>query len=63
MDGDRVKEKIRTDYNTNDFVYGVGAYVGIGEVSLYAKYDINTIFKDQAVDYNNVSLGLRFDLD
>ena len=63
LDGDRVKEKIKTDYNTNDFVYGVGAYVGIGDASLYLKYDISTIFKDQAVDYNNISLGLRFDLD
>lgn len=62
-DGDLVKQKIRTDYNTNDFVYGVGAYIGIDDVSLYAKYDISTIFKDQAVDYNNISLGLRFDLD
>lgn len=62
-DGDRVKEKIRRDYNTSDFIYGVGAYVGIGDLSLYAKYDLNTIFKDQAVDQHNVSLGLRLDLD
>ena len=62
-DGDRVKQKIRTDYNTNDFIYGLGAYVGVGDVSLYAKYDLNTIFKDQATDFNNVSLGLRFDID
>ncbi len=62
-DGDNVKQKIRTDYNTTDFVYGVGAYIGIGDLSLYAKYDLNTIFKDQAVDQHNVSLGLRVDLD
>lgn len=61
-DGDRVKQKIRKDYNTSDFVYGLGAYVGIGEISLYAKYDLNPIFKDQAVDQNNLSLGVRFDL-
>ena len=61
-DGDRVKQKIRKDYNTSDFVYGLGAYIGFGEISLYAKYDLNPIFKDQAVDQNNLSLGLRFDL-
>lgn len=62
-EGDNVKQKIRTDYNTSDFVYGVGAYIGIGDLSLYAKYDLNTIFKDQPVDQHNVSLGLRLDLD
>ena len=61
--GDFVKQKIRTDYNSSDFVYGVGAYIGIGDLSLYGKYDLNTIFKDQAVDQHNVSLGLRFDID
>jgi len=62
-DGDRVKEKIRRNYNTSDFVYGLSAYVGFDTMSLYAKYDISTVFKDQVVDQNNVSLGIRFDLD
>ncbi|MBN2868357.1 MAG: hypothetical protein JXK08_06780 [Flavobacteriaceae bacterium] len=61
--GDRVKEKIKTGYNTNTFVYGVAAYVGYGDLSLYAKYDLSTIFKDATVDQNNISLGLRVDLD
>ena len=62
-DGDRVKQKIRRNYNTSDFIYGLSAYIGIDDASLYIKYDLNTIFKDQTVDQNNVSLGLRFDID
>jgi hypothetical protein len=62
-DGDRVKQKIRKDYNTSEFVYGLSTYVGVGNMSLYAKYDLNTLFKDQTVDQHNVSLGLRFDFD
>lgn len=62
-DGDRVKQKIRKDYNTSDFVYGLGAYIGFGSTSLYAKYDLSPIFKDQLVDQNNISLGIRFDFD
>ncbi|MEZ4801817.1 MAG: hypothetical protein R2797_03525 [Gelidibacter sp.] len=62
-DGDNVKQKIRKDYNTTDFVYGLSTYVGIGGISLYAKYDLNTVFKNQTVDQHNISLGLRFDLD
>jgi len=62
-DGDRVKQKIRRNYNTSDFVYGLSGYVGIDNVSLYVKYDLNPLFKDQAFDQNNISMGVRFDLD
>ena len=61
-DGDFVKDKSRRNFNASNFVYGLSAYVGVGQVSLYAKYDLNPLFKDQLVDQHNVSLGLRFDL-
>ena len=61
--GDRVKQKIRRNYNTSDFVYGLSAYVGMDDISLYIKYDLNTVFKDQLVNQNNISLGIRFDID
>jgi len=62
-DGERVKEKLKADYNTNNFVYGVSAYIGWHGTALYAKYDLNPIFKDNPVEQRNVSLGLRFDMD
>ena len=62
-DGDRVKQKIRRNYNTSPFVYGVGAYVGVGDFALYAKYDLNPLFKNQDVKQNNISLGIRMDFD
>jgi len=61
-DGNLVKEKSRRNFNASNFVYGLSAYIGFDQVSLYAKYDLNPLFKDQAVDQHNVSLGLRFDL-
>ncbi|WP_299214955.1 hypothetical protein [uncultured Aquimarina sp.] len=61
-DGDRVKDKIKRDYNTSDLIYGLSTYIGFGDMSLYAKYDLSPIFKNALVDQNNVSLGLRFDL-
>ncbi|WP_033961100.1 hypothetical protein [Psychroserpens jangbogonensis] len=61
-DGDSVKDKSRRNFNASNFVYGLSAYVGVGQVSLYAKYDLNPLFKDQVVDQHNISLGLRFDL-
>ncbi|WP_424493348.1 hypothetical protein [Salinimicrobium sp. GXAS 041] len=62
-DGDKVKEKNKNDFNTNDFIYGLSAYIGWGDTSLYAKYDLNHIFKEPNVQLNNVSIGLRLDLD
>ena len=63
VDGDRIKDKIKRDYNTSNLVYGLSGYVAFGTTGLYVKYDLNPIFKDQAIDQNNISLGLRFDMD
>ena len=56
-----VKEK--GGFNTNDFIYGVSTYLGYGATSLYLKYDLNPLFKNNAVKQNNISLGVRFDLN
>jgi len=56
------REVTKGNFNVNDFVYGVSTYVGYKSTSLYLKYDLNPLFKDNAVDQNNISLGLRFDL-
>lgn len=62
-DGHDRKDKLKANYNTNNFIYGVSAYVGWGNAGIYAKYDLNTIFKNNPVDQRNISLGVRFDLD
>lgn len=61
--GDKVKEKMKNDFNTEDFVYGLSGYVGWGGTSLYLKYDLNPVFAEPNIEMNNISLGLRFDLD
>ncbi|NJW55231.1 hypothetical protein HC175_20155, partial [Salinimicrobium sp. CDJ15-91] len=55
------KLKLKGDYNTNEFIYGLSGYVGFGGTSLYVKYDLNPIFKDPNPELNNISVGLRFD--
>lgn len=62
QDGDRIKEKIKNNYNTNTFIYGLSAYIGVGDTSLYVKYDLNPVFNNAVTEQNNISLGLRFDL-
>ena len=63
LDGDNIKDKQKGDYNVSDFIYGLSAYIGFNETSLYVKYDINPLFKNNIIDQNNVSLGVRFDFN
>lgn len=61
IDGEKEKLKLKGDYNTNDFIYGLSGYVGFGGTSLYVKYDLNPIFKDPNPELHNISVGIRFD--
>ncbi|OCB68539.1 hypothetical protein B0A79_06015 [Flavobacterium piscis] len=57
------KTTIRGDYNVNNFIYGLSSYIGYKEFSLYAKYDLNPLFQDNLIKENNISLGIRVDLN
>jgi hypothetical protein len=59
----KYKTTIKGDYNVNNFIYGLSSYIGYRDVSLYLKYDLNPIFQDNLIKENNISLGLRFDLN
>ena len=59
----KVKEKQKGNFNVSDFNYGLSAYLGYGQTSLYVKYDLNPMFKHNNIDQNNVSLGIRFDFN
>jgi hypothetical protein len=63
LDGKKVNEKTKADFNVNDFTYGLSTYVGYKATSLYIKYDLNPMFKNNNIDQNNVSLGIRFDFN
>ncbi len=58
------KNKIKNDLNFNDLVYGVSGYISFpGMLTLYAKADLSPLFKDQYYLRNNISLGIRFDIN
>ena len=63
IDDLKIKDKQKGDFNVSDFNYGLSAYLGYGSTSLYVKYDLNNMFKDNNIDQNNVSLGIRFDFN
>lgn len=61
IDGDDVKQKTKGALDTEDFIYGLSTYIGYGDTSLYAKYDLNPIFENAEEELHNFSLGLRWD--
>ncbi|MBP0903106.1 hypothetical protein ACFSKN_14120 [Mariniflexile gromovii] len=63
LDGDRKKDKQKQSFNTSNLVYGLSGYIAFDDVALYVKYDLSPIFKDQTIKQNNISIGLRFDMD
>jgi hypothetical protein len=63
LDGERIKDKQKRAFNTTNLVYGLSSYIAFDDVALYVKYDLSPIFKNQTTDQNNISLGIRFDMD
>lgn len=60
---DKIKYEVNAkgNFNVNTFVYGLGAYVGYKDFSIYGKLDINDLFDEGSLAYNNLSLGVRWD--
>lgn len=63
IDGYKSRDVTKGSFNSNDFVYGVSTYIGFESTSLYLKYDLSPLFKDNPIDQNNISLGVRFDFN
>jgi hypothetical protein len=59
-DGNTVKDKEDGSYNMEDFLYGVQGTIGYGGLELFAKYNMNNLFKNNAgPETQVVSFGLR----
>ncbi|MDX5346491.1 MAG: PorT family protein [Hymenobacteraceae bacterium] len=60
LENDTKKDKGRGSFNLEDFQYGVNALVGYRGLELFAKYNINTLFKDnRGPDVSTISFGVR----
>src|SRR5690606_16685523 len=59
-DGEKYRESTWSRFNSERFMYGVGAYVGYKAFSIRASYNLNNNFKKSFADQNmfNVSLVL-----
>jgi hypothetical protein len=63
VNGYRINERQKGDWNVPDWNYGVSTYAGYKQYSLYIKYDLNPMFENNVVKQNNISLGVRFDFN
>lgn len=63
IDDDKIRIKTKGNFNANDLIYGVSTYLGYKATSLYLKYDLNTLFENNVIDQNNISLGIRHDFN
>ena len=60
-DGEKHKQKIRGDYNFDEFRIGYAVYMGYGDIDFYARYYPESAFKEnKGPDVNTVCIGLSF---
>ncbi|MEM6381005.1 MAG: hypothetical protein AAF705_22725, partial [Bacteroidota bacterium] len=63
QDGKRNRLQQEDDFNMNTISFGPSAYIGYRDVSLYMRYDANPMFRNNPQDVNNLSIGLRVDIN
>ncbi|WP_286390229.1 hypothetical protein [Myroides marinus] len=61
-EGHEFRTKERTALDITKVRYGVGAYVGNGDWSLFAQYELTPMFKHNDTKQNMWSFGVRLDL-
>jgi len=57
----KIKDFKKGDFNVNNFLYGLNAFVGVNDTSIFVRYHLNSVFKNNLLNQNNVAFGLRFD--
>lgn len=59
--GKKYQQNTISKFNTEKFIYGVGTYVGIHNISVRVTYNLNQVFKKSFVDHTifNVSLVME----
>ncbi len=61
FDDGKKKEHERSNYNLNNFRYGLIGQVGFKDVNIFVKYDLNTLFTEgRGPELNALSFGIRF---
>lgn len=59
QNGRKIKQTTVNAFDTNPWVYGVDAFVGYGNYTLFGRMNLNNVFKSGSVDAQYVSFGIR----
>lgn len=62
QNGDKYRESTQAKFNSNRFIYGVGAYIGYKDISIKAEYNLNKVFKNSFADQNVLNVSVVFEL-
>ncbi|WGD34675.1 hypothetical protein [Olleya sp. YS] len=62
-EGRRIRLYEDGNFNVNTINFGPSAYIGYKDYSLYFKYDLNPVFKNNPQDINTFSISFRADLN
>ncbi len=58
-EGHRIKTKNYFNSQTENFVYGLSAFIGYDSWAFFMKYDLNPIFKDNELEEKILAFGVR----
>lgn len=61
LSGTNYKDVSYSDYNVNEWTYGVSAYFGVGNGVFYARYSLVPLFRNNPVKEYPFSIGIRWD--
>jgi|GEM_PF-1465125 len=62
QNGEKYRQSTGAKFNTNQFVYGVGAYVGYDNISFRYTYNLNHVFKKSFADQNVFNFSVVLEL-
>jgi hypothetical protein len=62
VDGNRIKEKSANIFDSNQFVYGLSGWIGVGCVQFNVRYDLQTILRNTDIQEKNILFGVRFEI-
>jgi len=60
IDDIKTKDIKKGDFNVNNFLYGINAFVGIDDTSLFVRYNLNQLFNNSNLNQKNIAFGLLF---
>ncbi len=60
IDDIKTKDIKKGDFNVNNFLYGINAFIGNNDTSLFVRYNLNQLFNNSNLNQKNIAFGVLF---